>query len=301
MHFPRISIVTPSFNQAHYIEETIDSILSQNYPNLEYIIIDGGSRDGSVDIIKRYERYLKYWISQPDKGQADAINKGLTFCTGEIFNWINSDDILLSGALDHIAEMYTRERFDLLAGHVVNFNNSGYKEAVANNNLSPINTLFREIGYFHQPGIWLKTERVKALNGVKTDYHYSFDAHLIIRYMMDNVKMVYTDKELVKFRLHDNSKTMSYHTRFVEENIRIADELKESDYFKADKEKIKSWIRFKKWYLLLYNIEKSDSGRSVKIYKILFSIISDIPFRFSRYTAGTIRNILFNRPGNQIY
>lgn len=93
--WPKISIVTPSFNQGQYIEETIRSILLQGYPNLEYIVIDGGSTDGAVDVIRKYEKWLTYWVSEPDKGQADAINKGLERCTGEIFNWINSDDILL--------------------------------------------------------------------------------------------------------------------------------------------------------------------------------------------------------------
>lgn len=94
----KISIVTPSFNQGEYLEETIDSVLSQKYPNLEYIIMDGGSKDNSVDIIKKYEKYLTYWESKPDRGQSHAINKGLKKCNGEIFNWLCSDDYLEPGA-----------------------------------------------------------------------------------------------------------------------------------------------------------------------------------------------------------
>ena len=102
---PLISIVTPSFNQAQFLEATIDSILSQNYPNLEYIIIDGGSTDGSVDIIKKHEKYLSFWCSEPDAGQYDAINKGFSHSTGEIMAWLNSDDMYLPWALKTVADI----------------------------------------------------------------------------------------------------------------------------------------------------------------------------------------------------
>src|ERR1700733_14532761 len=101
--YPKISIVTPSYNKGQYIEQTIQSVLDQNYPNLEYIIIDGGSTDNTIEIIEKYAPYLKYWVSEKDKGQANAINKGLQYCTGEIFNWLNSDDYLEPDSLEKIA------------------------------------------------------------------------------------------------------------------------------------------------------------------------------------------------------
>ncbi len=97
--YPRITIVTPSFNQGEFLEQTILSVINQGYPNLEYIIMDGGSTDNSVEIIKKYEQHLSFWSSEKDDGQVDAINKGLERATGEWFNWLNSDDILLPGAL----------------------------------------------------------------------------------------------------------------------------------------------------------------------------------------------------------
>jgi glycosyltransferase involved in cell wall biosynthesis len=109
-NYPKISIVTPSFNQGQFLEECIDSILSQNYPNLEYIIMDGGSRDNSVDIIKKYEKHLNYWQSKPDNGQYAAINEGFKKTTGEIMTWLNSDDILHPKSLDTVSEILSRFR-----------------------------------------------------------------------------------------------------------------------------------------------------------------------------------------------
>jgi len=105
---PLISLVTPSFNQAQFLEQTLLSVLKQDYPRLEYIVIDGNSIDGSIDIIRHYSSQLKYWVSEPDQGQAAAINKGFLHSTGEILGWLNSDDILFPGALDLVSRIFVR-------------------------------------------------------------------------------------------------------------------------------------------------------------------------------------------------
>ncbi len=106
---PKISIVTPSFNQARFLEQTIRSVIDQHYPNLEYIIMDGGSTDDSIDIIKKYEKHLTYWKSEKDNGQADAIFRGFEMATGEIIAWINSDDYYLMNAFHSVATMFCRD------------------------------------------------------------------------------------------------------------------------------------------------------------------------------------------------
>src|SRR5262245_54842718 len=117
VRFPRISIVTPSYNQAPYLHQTIDSVLSQGYPNLEYIVIDGGSTDGSVDSIRRYEKHLAYWASERDRGQTHAINKGFKRATGEVHAYLNSDDYYLPETLATVARaVRMRPDVDLIHG-----------------------------------------------------------------------------------------------------------------------------------------------------------------------------------------
>jgi len=128
LSWPKISIITPSYNQGQFLEKTILSILNQNYPNLEYIIIDGKSTDGSVEIIKKYEKYLAYWVSEKDNGQSHALNKGFWFCTGEFIGWQNSDDIYLPGAFMEFATIARKfPNYDIYYSNKINIDENDNK------------------------------------------------------------------------------------------------------------------------------------------------------------------------------
>ncbi|WP_053069196.1 glycosyltransferase family 2 protein [Bizionia psychrotolerans] len=121
MNYPRISIVTPSYNQGDFIEDTILSVLGQSYPNLEYLIYDAASTDNTVGILKKYENQLTYWVSEKDEGQADAINKGFEKSTGAILLWLNSDDILMPNVLHYIARLYIEQGDGIYYGNCIHF------------------------------------------------------------------------------------------------------------------------------------------------------------------------------------
>jgi glycosyltransferase involved in cell wall biosynthesis len=125
-HWPRITIVTPSYQQAHFLEQTIRSVLLQGYPNLEYIVLDGGSTDGSVEIIRKYEWWIDYWTSGKDGGQAEAIDRGFERATGELVAWQNSDDLYLPGALAAFGRLFARHpKTELAIGGCIWINADG--------------------------------------------------------------------------------------------------------------------------------------------------------------------------------
>ena len=220
MNLPKISIVTPSFNQGQYIEQTIRSVLDQGYPNLEYIIIDGGSTDNTVEIIKKYADRISYWVSEPDKGQSDALNKGLAKCTGDIFNWINSDDWLEPGALEKVAEAFSVNDADIICGYSRIFKDTNGEEMMKHRSElfnDTEATLVRQ--RINQPGMFYKFPVIRDLGGINSNLHYSMDLELWFKYLCSKgqSKIKLTDHLLAHFRIHDQSKTGVDEQKFREE------------------------------------------------------------------------------------
>ncbi len=204
--WPRITIVTPSFNQARYIEETIRSVLLQGYPNLEYIIIDGGSTDGSVEIIRKYADHLAYWVSEPDEGQSDGIAKGFERATGDLLAWLNSDDLYTPGALAAIGRAYMEHPGAIVAGDVQNFG-AGRDRLVRHREITLSNVIrFWEGRTWHQPGIFFPRAVYFQAGGLDRGLRYTMDYDLLCR-MLPLAPVVYTHTVVARFRVHAASKT----------------------------------------------------------------------------------------------
>jgi glycosyltransferase involved in cell wall biosynthesis len=220
--WPKITIITPSFNQGEYIEECIVSVLSQNYPNLQFIVIDGGSQDKTVEILKKYESKIDHWISESDNGQTDAINKGLKVSTGEIVNWLNSDDKLAQGSLFEIARLFLENNGANLVVGRTNF----FQDNVLVGSSGKVIFEDREstfaYGQVNQPAMFYKLDILKLI-GLDSSLHFCMDVDLWLRYLLrfglDTI--VTTEKVIADFRFHTESKTISKPEKFVTEKEEI--------------------------------------------------------------------------------
>jgi glycosyltransferase involved in cell wall biosynthesis len=205
--YPKFSIITPSFNQGAFLEQTILSVIGQRYPNLEYIIMDGGSTDNSVEIIKRYEKYITYWVSEQDNGQADAINKGFEIATGEILGWLNSDDYYLPETLNFVSDNILGNENEILFGNCFHFQENAERAYGSNvyKNHSEEDLLY--VDYLIQPAsFWTKVcwDKVGKLD---TDSNYVFDWKWFIRAKLMGVNFKPVSRYLSCYRIHDNHKT----------------------------------------------------------------------------------------------
>ena len=210
-NWPKISVVTPCLNQADFLPLAIESILAQKYPNLEYIIIDGGSTDGSQEIIKSYESHIDYWHSCKDGGQADAINKGFLKVSGDIVAWLNADDLYLPGAFEKAAQCFSTDpKLDLLYGDCVFIDKKGqfiryFTEC------EPYNPkrLRNSSDFIMQPTTFFKRNTLFKIGLLDTSLHYTMDWDLWARFAKAGAKVKYLPLVLAANREYSGTKTNS--------------------------------------------------------------------------------------------
>jgi glycosyltransferase involved in cell wall biosynthesis len=200
---PRITVVTPSFNQGHFLEETICSVVGQGYPNLEYIVIDGGSTDLSVEIIRKHEKSIAYWVSEKDQGPVDAIGKGFRKATGSILAWLNSDDFYQPGVLDKIAAAFLAdERNDVVYGNTYWVDREG--KVLAEKRQTP----FSKLGYLYggadlqQPATFWRRHLFEKSGGLDPSFRAAFDTDLFYRFIKQGARFKHIDAFLASFRVH---------------------------------------------------------------------------------------------------
>jgi len=215
---PKLSIIIPSLNQGQYLGKAIESILEQQYPAVELLIIDGDSSDDTVEVIKRYDRHIAYWVSEADNGQSDAINKGLAQATGEIINWLNSDDYYCPGALGAIAKAFTAKDALCVCGVTRVFGNGQDRTKHSYVNPESLKDTLCNL-LIEQPATFFRKEIFDKFGGVAVDLSYVMDRDLWLRFLgtygLDRIVSV--NETLVNFRHHENSKTVSQGDAFVPE------------------------------------------------------------------------------------
>lgn len=216
-----VSIITPSYNQAPYLEETIQSVLAQDHPAIEYLIVDGGSTDGSVELIKKYEGRLAWWVSEKDKGQTDAINKGFARAKGEVLAWLNSDDTYEPGAVA-AAVKYLQEHPEvgMVYGDCNFINESG--RVIGKFNSAQTNYKLLRQGYAHIPQqtMFFRTELWRQVGPLDPSFYFAMDYDLWTR-LAARTEIKYVPQTWANFRLHTSGKTLVADDRCWPEMLRV--------------------------------------------------------------------------------
>ena len=219
---PLVSIITPSFNQADFLRDTIESVLNQDYPSIEYIIVDGGSSDGSQEIIKSYSDRLSWWISEPDQGQADAINKGFQRAQGEIITWLNSDDMYLPRTISKVVNVFqNKPDAGMIYGDAV----SSDKDGRLLNELRFDSWHLKELLEFNiicQPAVFMKRSILERSGYLDLSYHFFLDHQLWIRIARET-NLVHQPQIWAVSRYHDRAKNVTMISQVGEEAYRILD------------------------------------------------------------------------------
>jgi glycosyltransferase involved in cell wall biosynthesis len=224
---PLVSIITPSYNQGQFLEMTILSVFNQDYPRIEYLVIDGASNDNSVEIIPRYADRLAYWVSEPDRGQSHAINKGLSRANGTILGWVNSDDVLMPGTISRLVDAFKQNKdIDVIYGHLDRIDTQG--------KLVPTPTLPKDRVVFdkhtammecvvNQPGCFWRRCIMEKVGLLNESLHYGLDYEYWTRMLLAGAKFKRLNETVAMFRLSAGSKTVGQTARMASESIAIID------------------------------------------------------------------------------
>lgn len=209
MTLPRLTVITPSLNQAAFLERTLRSVLDQGYPDLEYIVMDGGSTDESVEILERYDDRLAYWVSEPDKGQASAINRGIERATGEVIAYINSDDYYLPGAFAAALPLFADRSILWVAGACEYRNEDGTLEVLmsARQPQGPRPAWVRNAWYVAQASSFWRRDVFEVAGLLREDLHYVFDTEFGLRLALEDVRPTAIERSLAVRYMHGDAKS----------------------------------------------------------------------------------------------
>lgn len=269
-----VSIITPSYNQVRYLEQTMLSVLEQDYPRIEYIVVDGASTDGSVEIIRKYESRLSYWESVKDKGQADAVNKGFAHATGEIVAWLNSDDYYLPGTVSAAVKVF-EENPDVVLVYAnmlavdengATFNTLTYKQLTLEDLLC-----FQIIG---QPAVFMRRSALQNTNGLDLTFHFLLD-HLLWIQIAKQGRFLHVNQTWAAARYHPEAKNIAKAAEFGREAFRILEAIAQdkdlaATLLKIDRRAHASAFRVDARYLL-------DGGLPARALKAWFRALFIYP------------------------
>ena len=285
-YLPKITVVTPSYNQAQFLEQTILSVIGQGYPNLEYIIMDGGSSDNSVAVIKRYETHIDYWQSEKDNGQGAAINAGFAKATGDVICWLNSDDLFMPGTLLKIGRMFKEiKEPTIIFGNCLHFYENNEKTRG-----SDVEKNYRELkleltDYIIQPSSFWSKQTWEIVGDIDEHYTYVFDWEWFIRAKQKGVKFHPISDYLSLYRIHDAHKSGTGGNK--------RDREIENIYKQYSNEKIS--LAYKKWYTytdkskLFHKIIYAANHHNISILKRLIHLFFFSSISYDEYTNITPR------------
>lgn len=222
---PRLSIVTPSYNQGKFLEETIRSVLLQGYPDVEYIIVDGGSTDNSAEVISKYQPWLSYSVSEPDQGQSDAINKGWRRCTGELLAWMNSDDYYLPNVFQTVAHAFAAvDTTDLIYGQMMAMDGRGEIRGLRTVVASP-KEMLTTLRVPAQAASFFRRNVLETVGWLEPSLHYVMDFDLMLKVLSNARRTTPIPVPCAVFRFHSHSKTTTSEVEFACELLRVLDQV----------------------------------------------------------------------------